>query len=159
MEAGPLWVEHLRPGMQIPLPPTACGENRVAAYADLVGAHHPVHLDDDFAKAAGFAGRIVHGPLPLGVSLAALGAAFGPALVSLLEVKSWSFIAPVFVQSEVRTEAHVLRIERSGGGATGTVEVEVRLIGDDGTLLQRGAVRLLVRRQSPGLLPSDSRGR
>lgn len=41
-------------------------------YADLVGDHNPIHLDDDYAVETMFGGRIAHGMFSAGVVSAAL---------------------------------------------------------------------------------------
>ncbi|HVW33500.1 MAG TPA: MaoC/PaaZ C-terminal domain-containing protein [Acidimicrobiia bacterium] len=38
----------------------------IARYATTINDFNPIHLDDEFARSAGFAGPIVHGPLVLG---------------------------------------------------------------------------------------------
>ncbi len=134
----------VRPGMVLPLSGLACNESRVRGYADLMDAHHPIHLDEEFARRSRFGRRIAHGPLPLGLSLAALGDVFGPALVALLEIRRWVFAKPVFVGSRLTAEATVLEVGPAGSSGAGTVDLEVRLLDDDGVLVQRGEVRLLV---------------
>lgn len=39
----------------------------IAAFAKLSGDDHPIHVDDDFAKRSGLAGRIVQGSLLVGL--------------------------------------------------------------------------------------------
>lgn len=41
-------------------------------FADLVGDHNPIHLDDDYAADTMFGGRVAHGMLSAGVVSAAL---------------------------------------------------------------------------------------
>jgi acyl dehydratase len=40
---------------------------QIAAYAEASGDHNPIHLDDDFARAAGLPGIIAHGMLQMGL--------------------------------------------------------------------------------------------
>jgi acyl dehydratase len=52
-------------------------EGDVAAYAALSGDRNPVHLDDAFARGAGFArGRVVHGMLAASLFPALIAARF-----------------------------------------------------------------------------------
>lgn len=137
-------LDSVRPGMVFSLPPIRCDHDRVSRYADLANAHHPIHVDENFAKASRFGCRIAHGPLPLGLSLAALGDVFGPALVALMEIRSWAFVRPVLVGSRLGATATVLDVGQAKSDGSGVVEVEVSLVGEDGTLLQRGVVGLLI---------------
>lgn len=41
-------------------------------YADLVGDHNPIHLDEEYASETMFGGRVAHGMLSAGVVSAAL---------------------------------------------------------------------------------------
>ena len=51
----------------------------VAAYALASGDHNPIHLDPDFARAAGLGGTIAHGMLSMGILAAYVGAWAGSA--------------------------------------------------------------------------------
>lgn len=137
-------LDRLRPGSVMLLPSTVCGDDEVLAYADLMKAHHPIHVDEAFAKASRFGGRIAHGPLALGLALGALGEVLGPSLVALLEITRWTFLQPVLVGAVLRTQACVLRVDRAGRDSGRVLEIEIRLLGDDGVVLQRGEVRVLV---------------
>lgn len=44
----------------------------IDSYADLVGDHNPIHLDDEYASETMFGGRVAHGMLSAGVVSAAL---------------------------------------------------------------------------------------
>jgi acyl dehydratase len=56
----------------------------VAAFAVLSGDDNPIHLDPDAARAAGFAGTIVHGTLVMGLFSRLLGTRVpGPGTVYL----------------------------------------------------------------------------
>lgn len=50
---------------------------QIARYADAVDDHNPIHIDEDFAKAAGMPSVIAHGPLTLTLAIDALVKAHG----------------------------------------------------------------------------------
>lgn len=48
-------------------------QEQVKCYAEASLDFNPIHLDEDFAKAAGLEGRIAHGMLSMGLASKALG--------------------------------------------------------------------------------------
>lgn len=80
-------------------------------YADLVGDENPIHLDDEYAAATMFGGRVAHGMFSAGVVSGALAAL--PGDIIYLE-QDLTFTKPV----------------RPGDTVTATVEV-IEDIGDD----------------------------
>ncbi len=54
-------------------------QEQVAAYAVASGDHNPIHLDPEFARAAGLGGTIAHGMLSMGILAAYVGAWAGSA--------------------------------------------------------------------------------
>lgn len=145
----PLWLESIRPGMRLPLPDLSCDAETVSGYAELMNAKHPIHVDEAYAKASRFGRCIVHGPLPVAASLAMLGEVFGQALLVLLDIGEWRFLAPIFVGAQVKLECFVLGVEAPRGASSGTVSLEIRVFTEDGGLAQRGMARILVQRKPP----------
>ena len=76
-----------------------------------------------------------------------LGDLFGPALQVMLDVGEWRFYAPVFVGTQVRLEWFVVDVSSSSGRSAGAVRLEIRVLGADGALAQRGTASVLVLRQ------------
>ena len=62
-----IWYEDFNPGL------TFFSKERLITYTDidifaaLTGERHPVHMDDEFARAVGFRGRIAHGLFALAI--------------------------------------------------------------------------------------------
>jgi acyl dehydratase len=54
-------LEDLEPGQEIPELAKVVTREDVAAYAEASGDRNPLHLNDAFARAAGFPGVIAHG--------------------------------------------------------------------------------------------------
>ncbi|MGG5807688.1 MaoC family dehydratase [Falsiroseomonas sp. CW058] len=56
-----VWYEDFTPGTVLESAPRTITLADIDAHAALTGERHPVHMDDAFARAAGFRGRIAHG--------------------------------------------------------------------------------------------------
>jgi acyl dehydratase len=66
---------------------------QIKRYADAVGDHNPVHLDEDFAKQAGLPSVIAHGPLTVALALDAVVEQVGAAALRSARAR---LMAPVF---------------------------------------------------------------
>lgn len=112
----------------------------VLAFAALTGDKHPIHYDDDYAKATRFGRPIVHG-LHL-MALTALGAAplseqLEDSMVAMLEQRA-TFQRPVFKDDTVRSEFEIESVEPRSGKDWGTLAVKVRLINQRGEVVLEG---------------------
>ena len=142
----PLWLGDIRPGMRLPLPGFDCSAELVAGYADLLGARHPIHVDPEYAKTTRYGRLIAHGPLVIAKVLAELNSVFGSALQVMLDVGEWRFYGPVFVGDVVAVECFVIDVNEAKGSSAGAVRLEIRVLGNDGALVQRGTVGVLISR-------------
>lgn len=75
-------------------------QERVRAFADLVGDHNPVHLDAEFAATTTYKVPICHGMLVASLISGCLVKHFGPGTIYLEQ--QVSFGRPVPVGSQVR---------------------------------------------------------
>lgn len=147
----PLWLDAISPGMRLPMPGFDCSAELVAGYAELLDARHPIHVDPEYASRTRYGRLIAHGPLVIAKSLAMLGEVFGTALQVMLDVGEWRFYGPVFVGTRVVIECFVVDVSAAKGSSAGAVRLEIRVLGADGSLAQRGTASVLVARrpQSP----------
>lgn len=141
-----LWLDAIRPGMRLALPAFDCSAALVAGFAELLDARHPIHVDAEYARTTRYGRPIAHGPLVIAKTLATLGDVFGPALQVMLGVGGWRFYGPVFVGDRVAVDCFVLDVTAAKGGSAGTVELELRVLGANGSLAQRGTASVLVAR-------------
>lgn len=144
--AAPLWLDAIKPGMKLPRIGFDCSAALVAGYAEVLDARHPIHVDAEYAKTTRYGRLIAHGPLVIAKALALVSEVFGPALQVMLDVGEWRFYGPVFVGTRVEFECFVIDVDAAKGSRAGAVRVEIRLLGADGALLQRGTASLLVSR-------------
>lgn len=66
---------------------------QISRYAGAVNDFNPIHVDEEFARAAGMPSVIAHGPLTVALALDLIVAQLGPEAVGRLEAR---LTAPVF---------------------------------------------------------------
>lgn len=78
----------------------------VETFADVVGDHNPLHLDEETARASRFGARIAHGALTAALVSTVLGTELpGPGTIFLEQ--QVRFTAPVYVGDTVTARAEV----------------------------------------------------
>ena len=65
LPTGDYWFEDLEPGDWFETGHIVVTEAHIVAFAGLSGDFFDIHMDDEFARAQGFPGRIAHGLLVL----------------------------------------------------------------------------------------------
>lgn len=118
----------------------------VDAFAALFGDYSPLHVDDDFARARGFAGRVAHGTILNGFVSRMVGMVV-PGRRALLMSVDLRYVQPIYlgdrvrltatisqVHKEQRTIALAVQFDRVGAETAATVargRVMVRVTADD----------------------------
>jgi acyl dehydratase len=83
-------------------------DEMVVAYADLVGDHNPVHLDEAFAATTRFGHRIAHGMLVAGLISTVIASDLpGPGSVYLSQ--TLQFKAPVYLGDTITVTVEVVK--------------------------------------------------
>jgi acyl dehydratase len=96
---------------------------QIARYAGAVGDFNPIHVDEEFAKAAGMPSVIAHGPLTAALIIDVLVAQVGASALRAADVR---FKAPVFpgdALTVVPTEGGV-EVRKPDGSVVATAVVE-----------------------------------
>jgi 3-hydroxybutyryl-CoA dehydratase len=130
----------------------------VAQFSALSGDGNPLHLDDGYARAAGYRGRIVQGVLGTAVATGLvnrLGVTAG-TLVALLGV-AWRFEQPLYPGTRVHVRLGVGTVRPTRRADRGVVVLDAALCDDAGTVYQRGELTMLVRTRS-GAEPGQPEG-
>ncbi|CAN5760678.1 hypothetical protein BH23GEM3_BH23GEM3_00490 [soil metagenome] len=130
------------------------GERRVTqadveVFSGLSGDENRLHLDDDYARAAGYEGRIAQGVLGLAVATGLLNRLelTRGTLVALLGT-TWNFLRPLYPGTVVHADIALGSALQTSRPDRGLVVLEAALADDAGTVYQRGEFTLLVRRRS-----------
>jgi 3-hydroxybutyryl-CoA dehydratase len=92
-------------------------EHDIESFAAVTGDANPVHLDEAYAAATQFKGRIAHGMLSAGYISAVLGTQLpGPGAIYLSQ--TLNFRRPVRIGDEVTAEVKVTAIDPARGRVT-----------------------------------------
>jgi acyl dehydratase len=122
-------------------------EALIRAFAELSGDRTPVHLQRDAARRAGYEDVVAHGTLVAAVATGLL-CEVGNLTASALATRrmEWEFAQPVVAGTRVHCLAKV-SAKRIVSAATGLLDLDIHVLDAAGRRLQRGRMRLLVRRR------------
>jgi acyl dehydratase len=101
-------AKQIRIGDQATLTRTFTDE-MVVAYADLIGDHNPVHLDEAFAATTRFGHRIAHGMLVAGL-ISTVIATDLPGLGSAYLGQTLQFKAPVYLGDTITVKVEAIKV-------------------------------------------------
>jgi 3-hydroxybutyryl-CoA dehydratase len=123
-------------------------EAHVVAFAGMTGDFFDVHMDDAFARAQGFPGRIAHGLL----GLCMVDGLKNRAEVQLQAVASlgwsdWAFKAPIFAGDSIAATITVDEMRVTSKRDRGVVHLTFDVRNQDEAIVQQGRNALLMRRR------------
>jgi acyl dehydratase len=127
-------------------------QGRTVTEADIVGFSglswdvNPLHTDDESARGSSFGRRIAHGALGIAIVtglLAQLGHLQGTAL-AMLGIDEWRFVQPLFIGDTVHLRVAICAVRASSTPGRGIVDRQVELVNQNGVVVQRGRIPVLV---------------
>lgn len=124
-------------------------ETDVVTFGTWTGDLHPLHMNEEYAKAAIFGRRVFHGPgvlaLAFGLEMA-LGWKLGSAL-AFLGISEWRMPAPVFIGDTIRVRETVTEVRPSRSKPDrGVVTTRVEVLNQRDEVCQEGVWAVLVSR-------------
>jgi 3-hydroxybutyryl-CoA dehydratase len=142
------YLDDFKPGEVFRANPHTLTAKHFAQFADITGDAHPLHYDDDYARANGWDAPLAHGFLLL--SLCAIGAApvskeLTDSMVAMLgnEVR---YKRPVFAGDTVTPQFTVLAVEPKDSGR-GLLRLVIALHNQRGELVLEGTHVLMLKRR------------
>ena len=139
------YIEDLSEGMTAAFGKTITDAD-ILMFAGVSGDTNPVHLNEEFAAATAFHGRIAHGMLTASLISTVLGTKLpGPGCIYVSQ--TMRFLAPVRAGETVRAEATIRQIDRERRRVTFETICKV-----NGKNVLEGEAVLLVGRR-PAVLP------
>lgn len=142
-----IWYEDFIAGTVLESAARAITAQDIDDYARLTGEDHPVHMDDAFAREAGFAGRITHGLFNLALieGLKATLGCFDRSVTASLGWTDIRFAAPLYPGETVRLQLEFVDRRLTSKPGRGLATERGRLVKSDGTEVVRGDHLVLLR--------------
>ena len=135
-----IWYEDFLPGTLLRSAARDITLSDIDRYAALTGERHPVHMDEAFARAAGFRGRIAHGLFGLAL-IEGLKAELGCFERSVIASLGWDkvrFHAPLEPGDAVHLELTLVEKRPSSRPGRGVAVERGVLVKADGTQITSG---------------------
>ncbi len=135
-----IWYEDFIPGKVLTSAPRTITLDDIDRYADLTGERHPVHMDEAFARKAGFKGRIAHGLFGLALieGLKAGLGCFEESVVASLGWEKVRFSAPLAPGDRVHLKLELVEKRPSSKPGRGIAIERGFLVREDGTVVTSG---------------------
>lgn len=135
-----IWFEDFVPGTALLTPARRITLDDIDRFAAVTGERHPVHMDDAFARAAGFRGRIAHGLFSLALieGLKAELGCFERSVVASLGWDKVRFAAPLEPGDEVHVRLELAEKRPSSKPGRSIAKEIGSLLKADGTLVTSG---------------------
>ena len=111
----------------------------VQRFAEHIGDDNPLHMDDEFARALGFPGRVAHG-MSYAAFLSTLIGKRLPGPGALWAAQTYRFSAPAFVGDEITLNAEVVEVMP----ATRTLKLAVEAVTAEGRTVMEGESTVVV---------------
>jgi acyl dehydratase len=141
------FYEQFETGQRFETPRRTITEADIVAFAGLTADFNPLHVDEVFASATEFGGRIAHGPMVIGMAfgLASRIGLFDGTALGLLTAE-WEFHKPVRAGDTLCADVTVVEKRLTKKTDRGVIELRFEIRNQSGTVVQTGAAKILVRR-------------
>lgn len=139
-----LRFEQIEPGLAFETGGITVTEGHITGFAGLTGDFYDIHMDDEYARALGYPGRVAHGLLGLALTdgLKNRAPVRFAAIVSLNW--RWSFTGPILVGDRIAARITVLSKRPTKNPARGIVTLGFELLNQKGEVVQKGENDLMV---------------
>ena len=119
-------------------------ETDIVNFAGISGDFNPIHMDHEFARTTPFRKPIAHGLLIFSIG-SGLGL-FAPPMrtLAVLEIREWTFKAPVGAGDTIRVRGTVIQKEERARGRRGVITWKREIMNQDGKVVQEGTSVTLV---------------
>lgn len=139
-----LRYEQAEPGLTFETGGITVTEGHITGFAGLTGDFYDIHMDDEYARALGYPGRVAHGLLGLALcdGLKNRAPVRFAAIVSLNW--RWSFTGPILVGDRIAARITVLSKRPTKNPARGIVTLGFDLLNQKGAVVQKGENDMMV---------------
>jgi acyl dehydratase len=140
MGASTRYFEDVVVGAEYCSPARTITEADVQIFADFSGDHHPLHMDEAYARTTPYGRRVVHGLLGLAI-IEGLRLQV-PEIQAVRDTVSlgwnWSFKGPIFIGDAIRLRIRIAAKRETSKGDRGVVTEAVQMLNQRGEVVQEG---------------------
>lgn len=140
--------DDLSVGMRFRSPGRTITDADLVGFSGLTGDYSELHTSDVYAQSSQFGRRVAHGMLGLAYAHGLMWARTGElreTAVAFLGIDGWRFVGPVFVGDTIFVDYELAELRDSRSRPTQAIAAfEVKVVKQDGTLVQQGRKVLLV---------------
>lgn len=140
--------DDLSVGMRFRSPGRTITDADLVGFSGLTGDYSELHTSDVYAQSSQFGRRVAHGMLGLAYAHGLMWARTGElreTAVAFLGIDGWRFLGPVFVGDTIFVDYELAELRDSRSRPTQAIATfEVKVVKQDGTLVQQGRKALLV---------------
>ncbi|EGD43937.1 MaoC protein [Nocardioidaceae bacterium Broad-1] len=124
-------------------------ETDLVSFAGWSWDTNPVHTDAQHSEHGRFGQPIAHGVLGLSVAMGLVSrlGVFERCSVALLGINGWTFKHPIFVGDTVHCTLRITDVRAARSSNVGILERELTMFNQGGTVLQQGAIGIMVSRR------------
>ncbi len=147
-----LYFDEFEPGQLFESRTRTIGEADIAAFAELTGDRNALHVDEDFARASRYGGRIAHGLCTLSFSTGLFSA------MGIIEKTAEAFLSnethfheAVRIGDTIRSVTRVVKKKDLPRQEIGIVSFETVTYNQAGRVVQRGTWNAAIRKESAAL--------
>jgi acyl dehydratase len=140
------YYEELEIGQCFETPRRTVIEADISSFAGLTGDFNPLHMDELFAAASDFKGRITHGPMIVGMAfgLASRAGLMDGSVMGLLDI-SWEFKKPVRPGDTIGARVTIIEKRLTKKPDRGVVTLQLDVHNQRNETAQVGIAKVLVR--------------
>ncbi len=140
-----LYFEEFEVGQKMVTRARTITESDLVQFAGLTGDYNPMHTDAVYAGNSLAKARVAHGMLTLSYAIGqAFQLGFMEKTVLTFRGLDMKFSLPVYIGDTIRAEITVKEKKEARRLGGGTVVLEMRIVNQEGKVVQRGTLTVLV---------------
>ncbi|WP_372399561.1 MaoC/PaaZ C-terminal domain-containing protein [Azospirillum sp. HJ39] len=147
-----MFYEDFEAGQIFISPGRTVTDTDLSMFCMLSGDWHPLHSDEEYAKATRFGRRVVGGVFGIALVTGAMcrWGIFDRSVTAMLSVDGWRFRGPIFVGDTLTVRMAILGKAPTASGRQGVLERGFAILNQNGEVVQEGRSDALIRLRSPG---------
>jgi acyl dehydratase len=144
-----LWFEDYQVGSAGETAGRTITESDVMNFAGVTGDFNELHTNAELMRDSPFGARLAHGALVLSVvtGLRQQSGQFDGTIVAPVEIRSWRYRAPVYINDTIRARSEVIELRETSTRERGILIEQISVVNQRDEVVQEGEMVTLLRRR------------